>query len=292
MKTIDCEKKIALLADLIECLETIDVNRFFQLRGAIHYYFCNGQELKDEVVQIIPHENQEAIHQTLIPLKNAATFSRSGIYGSYGNIQRETAIMNLTYLKNRLIATKEELNTSSNNAFIKNLLDICERLHRNYYYLDTKENNRNDYVRDNLQSMNYFVKDQSRQGESPCGRDAGELDLFVCQNSDLNDIIIEGFNLKSCDSNTIKSHYEKMFVYDKTGNPLNILLIYANVADISTFAENYKNLFEIYNGEHPCESINFENYTYSNIKVLSSRHKINSTDSTTIKHLIVQFNKK
>ena len=111
------------------------------------------------------------------------------------------------------------------------------------------------------------MKDQSRQGESKNGKDAGELDLFVCENAMQQDVIIEGLNLFSCDTTKIKNHYEKIWGYDKSGNPLNVFLVYANVEDISQFSEKYKEYFESYKGEFPCESIAFEKYPYANIKV-------------------------
>ena len=284
--------KILLLTELIDCLKKNDRDKFMRLRGAIHYNFCKGQELNDEVIQIVPYEDLEAIHQTLIPLKNAATFSSNGTMGTWGKVSTKSAIKYLELLKDLYAKEYNDEQNSSNNSFIKDLLDISERLHRNYLYLDASENERNDYIRDNLLSKNYIVKDQSRQGESKNGKDAGELDLFVCENAMQQDVIIEGLNLFSCDTTKIKNHYEKIWGYDKSGNPLNVFLVYANVEDISQFSEKYKEYFESYKGEFPCESIAFEKYPYANIKVLSSKHKMNEKDIMEIKHIIILFSKK
>ena len=106
------------------------------------------------------------------------------------------------------------------------------------------------------------------------------------------DLVIEGFNLSSYDTTKIKEHYEKIFGYDKSGNPLNIFLVYANVNDITKFADKYKSFFETYKGVYNCDSIDFEKYPYANIKVLNSKHKINDKDMMEIKHIIILFNKK
>ena len=291
MKIKNLNTKILLLSDLIDCLERIDRDKFMKLRGAIHYNFCDGQMLKDELIQILPYQNQEAIHQTLIPLKNAASFCSDGVMGSWGNISRDCAITNLKYLKELFLKQKDEENKISNNSFINDLLEIAERLHRNFLYLEAKENYRNDYIRDNLLSKNYFVKDQTRQGESKNGNDSGELDLFVCENSLQQDIILEGYNLSSCDKTKIQEHYEKIFGYDKSGNPLNVFIIYANVEDIAAFAEKYRNYFETYDGIIKCDSIDYESYPYANIKVLCSKHKLNEKDIVEIKHIIILFKK-
>lgn len=292
MENKNYNSKILLLNDLIDCIEKNDSKKFMSLRGAIHYNFCNGQELKDEVIQIVPYQYQEAIHQTLVPLKNAAAFCSDEIIGAWGNVSRDNAIKNLKELILCYDEQDSKENNISNNTFVKDLLEILERLHRNHLYLDASENARNDYVRDNLLSKNYFVKDQSRQGESENGKDSGELDLFICENSKQKDIVIEGFNLSACDTTKIKSHYEKIFGYDKSGNPLNIFLIYANVRDVSQFSEKYKSYFETYNGDFHCSSIDFEKYPYANIKVLSSKHKLNEKDTIEIKHIIILFSKK
>lgn len=94
------------------------------------------------------------------------------------------------------------------------MLEIAERLHRNFLYLEVKENYRNDYIRDNLLSKNYFVKDQTRQGESKNGNDSGELDLLVCENSLQQDIIylrvtklkFKNTMKKSSDTTNLETH--------------------------------------------------------------------------------------
>ncbi|WP_278401430.1 hypothetical protein [Hafnia paralvei] len=71
------------------------------------------------------------------------------------------------------------------------------------------EDESNDYIRDMMLSKHYEVKDQTREGESSSGQQAGELDLIIEDSGNLFSII-EAMKLTSLNTNYIKSHYKKL----------------------------------------------------------------------------------
>lgn len=61
------------------------------------------------------------------------------------------------------------------NNFFECLNSVCLKIQRSITYKDQIENVRNDYVRDLLEQSGYCIKDQTRQGTSSGGKDAGRL---------------------------------------------------------------------------------------------------------------------
>lgn len=78
--------------------------------------------------------------------------------------------------------------------------EICDKvlrsmlkLQRNHHYnTESSEDTMNDYIRD-LLDESYIMKDQTRQGESEAGGDAGEVDIQICGGR-LPVVMIEGVN--------------------------------------------------------------------------------------------------
>ncbi len=56
------------------------------------------------------------------------------------------------------------------NEILKQLLSACVKLQANAIYYNATEDQRNDYIRDILDSAGYDVKDQTRRGLSPSGQ--------------------------------------------------------------------------------------------------------------------------
>ncbi|EAQ7811919.1 hypothetical protein GPD67_003676 [Salmonella enterica] len=80
------------------------------------------------------------------------------------------------------------------------------------------EDEYNDHVRNMLRCKEYEVNDQGREGESPSGLGAGELDLVINQNGSLA-AIIEAMKLNSISQNYINEHYRKLVT---SYNPLQV----------------------------------------------------------------------
>ena len=109
------------------------------------------------------------------------------------------------------------------------------------------EDQTNDRFRTALLHKQYQVADQSRGGESGSGKQAGERDLVIRNNNKEAQSVIEGFILKSCDSQTISSHYDKLNQkYDTTGNARNFILVYAKTKNFSRLWQKYREYCDIH----------------------------------------------
>lgn len=123
----------------------------------------------------------------------------------------------------------------------KLIKDIMSSLYIMIRYLTTelKENPLNDLLKMQLESRDYKVKDQSREGESLAKKDKGELDIVIEDGQDLF-AIIEALRLKSVDKSVINDHYIKLL---RNYNPLGVkntfLITYYYGANFSSWWGKY-----------------------------------------------------
>ena len=102
----------------------------------------------------------------------------------------------------------------------------------------------NDYIRDLLR-VNHNVNDQTRQGDSENGYDAGEIDIQILDASGLPLVMVEGMKLDSLLQQYLKDHIDKVLVnYDPNGCPYVFLLIYTTVTGYDEFYRNLLNYLE------------------------------------------------
>ncbi|HDT2088880.1 TPA: hypothetical protein RCG86_000091 [Enterobacter roggenkampii] len=92
--------------------------------------------------------------------------------------------------------------------FDKDLCWVIQRLGRRSAKGKT-EDEFNDFIRDMLSAKDYQLKDQTREGESESGKQAGELDLVIEDKGDLY-TIIEALILDSVDKANILKHFSKL----------------------------------------------------------------------------------
>ena len=123
----------------------------------------------------------------------------------------------------------------SEKELISTMIRILLNLQRNNHYdLTCDENTINDYIRD-LLGERYQVKDQTRQGVSEGGDDAGEVDIQLLYNN-LPIVMIEGLILDSVVKEKLYGHMNKIILnYDPNGCPYVILLIYYKGANLQKF---------------------------------------------------------
>lgn len=116
----------------------------------------------------------------------------------------------------------------------KNIFKALLKVQGNKTFCDKKEDELNDCVRDIL-SMVYEMKDQTRQGISPSGKDAGEVDLQICRDG-FPVAMIEGLKVNSVERNYIQRHIDKVLTcYDPFGCPYTYVVIYAKVKEFADF---------------------------------------------------------
>lgn len=88
-----------------------------------------------------------------------------------------------------------EKNNQQNNLY-SDILFCCQKIQANNYYKNALENRINDAMRDLLDALGHDVTDQTRQGTSSGGIEAGEVDLLV-KIDKLKFAVIEALKLES-----------------------------------------------------------------------------------------------
>lgn len=165
------------------------------------------------------------------------------------------------------ITTILEENIWSEENLNMHIFRALQLVQCNRVYYDKKENELNDGVRDELR-MIYEIKDQTRQGSSSGGKDAGEIDLLICRHG-FPVAIVEGLKVDSLRREYIQDHIDKVLTYyDPAGCPYVYIIIYAAVKKFALFWENcFKYIKEEYNYPFKIkEELREINHMYTNSK--------------------------
>ncbi|MBD5508069.1 MAG: hypothetical protein HDR05_08490 [Lachnospiraceae bacterium] len=175
------------------------------------------------------------------------------------------------------------------NEVLREVLSACVKLQANSLYYGATEDQRNDYIRDILDTAGYDVKDQTRRGLSPNGKAAGEVDILI-KEKDFPVTLIEALNLNSLNTAYLDKHIDKIYDYDTAGNKFNIILLYVTVADFASFCEKYFQHIERYSYPFEMilinENVVIDNISYSDIKVMKTVHNRNQCE-TILYHVCV-----
>lgn len=157
------------------------------------------------------------------------------------------------------------------------------KLQANAIYYNATEDQRNDYIRDMLDTAGYGVKDQTRRGLSPSGKAAGEVDILIKEHG-FPITIIEALNLDSLNKAYLDKHIDKIYNYDTAGNKFNIILSYVTVSNFIDFCEKkHKYPFAIQVSK---DNIVIEKYSFSDIKVMKTVHNRNECE-TVLYHVCI-----
>lgn len=173
---------------------------------------------------------------------------------------------------------------------LKDIFLACVKLQKNFHYKNVTEDERNDFIRDLLETNAYQVKDQTRQGTSNSGKASGEVDILI-QEQGFPFAIIEALNLSSLNTNYLDTHIDKIYKYDTLGNICNFILSYVKVKDFASFFESYSK--HIKQHKYPYELIGVdesvgEEYKYTDIRLLMTKHNRNGKD-TLLYHICVKI---
>lgn len=149
----------------------------------------------------------------------------------------------------KYVSINETINDSRipETELINTIIRALLKLQRNHSYNNnSNEDTMNDYIRDILDES-YDTKDQTRQGDSESGLNAGEIDIQICYEK--NPIVmIEALKLGSLERYKLDKHINKILTkYDPNGCPYVFLLIYATVINFDDFTSN---LFDYLNEYH------------------------------------------
>lgn len=157
----------------------------------------------------------------------------------------------LYVLKDHLDGYKEDCDTAligddsriPEKELCDKLFRALSKLQRNHHYdADSSEDTMNDYIRDVLDES-YTIKDQTRQGKSESGAEAGEVDIQICHDG-LPVAMIEGIKVASLERDRLGAHINKVLTkYDPNGCPYVFLIVYTTVKN---FDSGYENIFEYF----------------------------------------------
>ena len=220
--------------------------------------FCRSQEEIDTVLTTLRH--MFARNQVKSILDRAALFDDLEGSKDFSNKKPRDITKFQHQLYCQIISLEDELTTvfhsssqhEEDDAITNSVLKALLNIQRNHLYKDKKENEINDGIRDSL-SMLYEVKDQTRQGDSSSGKDAGEIDLLLC-NKGVPIAILEGLVLKSFNSSYLDEHISKVLTnYDPNGCLIVYVLIYAKVAKFGELWQKVVDYLSSYN--YPYEVI-------------------------------------
>lgn len=149
---------------------------------------------------------------------------------------------------------KEQYDESKKVLFDDNVLDTektlyediifcCEKIQADFTLKKALENTINDKVRDLLEAQGYDVKDQTRHGSSPTGKDAGNLDILI-KIGKRSISLVEALRLDSVKEEYISDHINKIYKYDTLGLRFNFLISYVKTKDFKGFCNRYIKLIQ------------------------------------------------
>ena len=181
---------------------------------------------------------------------------------------------------------KSNINISVDDELMKLINDLfaaCIKLQRNHKFKNATEDERNDYIRDMLETNKYSLKDQTRQGTSNSGKASGEVDILIHEQG-IPLSIIEALNLDSFNVTYLNTHIDKIYKYDTFGNPCNFIISYVKVKDFNSFMDKYYKHIKKYT--YPYELIGIDKKDnegfnkFPEIRVILTNH--NRDDKSTI----------
>jgi hypothetical protein len=179
---------------------------------------------------------------------------------------------------------------SPTDLFIRDLYLACIKLQARKLFVNTTEDQRNDFITDLLETNKYHIKDQTRRGSSASGKSSGEVDIFV-EKDGMPFTIIEALNLESLNTTYLDTHLDKIYSYDTAGNAFNVCLSYVRVKDFSSFWDRYCDYVKKH--EYPVMLVSSDtnadkDYPYSDIRFMTTTH-IRSGKNTRLYHMCVKI---
>lgn len=147
-------------------------------------------------------------------------------------------------------SNEERLNADmvSAQSVLDDLIQVGERVCLNVSFnASSSENSINDYFRDMLTVKGYDeVKDQTRHGISPNGKDAAEVDILLTK-AGREIAIFEGLKLDSVSTSYVDAHIDKAITNYNALGTATFVVAYVNSANFESFWERYSAHVQQYN---------------------------------------------
>jgi internalin A len=151
-----------------------------------------------------------------------------------------------------------------------------------------QEDNRNDFITSILRLKGITVHDQTRWGVSGTGKSIGHLDFKLEHPQTKEESIVEAFNLDSLTKDVIKSHLQKLFIYDANGLKRNFILVYCGAKQFQKTWMDYFDYIRTITFEHPLQEWVEESSEYADIKLARAVH-LRSEKATEVYHIFINM---
>lgn len=201
---------------------------------------------RDELIVELSSLDEEAIVAEII--YKLQHFSGLGDKNKFADVESKLLALEKKLDEYKQTAIENEIADERINesSLIKDILMSVVNLQKNHTYTHaSKENEMNDFIRDML-GIKYEKADQTRQGDSVSGKDAGSIDIQLLKDG-MPVVMIEALKLSSLDQNALNIHIEKVLKnYDPNGCPYVIVLIYATMAGFDEFYEKFIKYLDVY----------------------------------------------
>ena len=146
-------------------------------------------------------------------------------------------------------SNEERLNADmvSAQSVLDDLIQVGEHVCLNVSFnASSSENSINDYFRDMLTVKGYDeVKDQTRHGISPNGKDAAEVDILLTK-AGREIAIFEGLKLDSVSTSYVDAHIDKAITNYNALGTATFVVAYVNSANFESFWERYSSHIQQY----------------------------------------------
>ena len=146
-------------------------------------------------------------------------------------------------------SNEERLNADmvAAQSVLDDLIQVGERVCLNVSFnASSSENSINDYFRDMLTVKGYNeVKDQTRHGISPNGKDAAEVDILLTK-AGREIAIFEGLKLDSVSTSYVDAHIDKAITNYNALGTATFVVAYVNSANFESFWERYSSHVQQY----------------------------------------------
>lgn len=161
------------------------------------------------------------------------------------------------------------------NSLVQDIYDAVVTLQTRKHQKRT-EDQKNDYISDLIEHTGYNIAPQNRQGRSGSNKKtnyrSGEVDIAIKRNDRSGTIrsIVEAFELKCCNSTTIKNHIYKLIeCYDTAGNHENFVIVYSKAQDFNNLWVKYQKFVEqeVFESKSQLKLLAEDEFTKAKVKI-------------------------
>ena len=220
-------------------------------------------ELEYELDKLPQDDLIQAIKDTLKKIRNGFSDERL-----FNDLSAKLNVLKKVLLEKNEDANERVSDVFEENKLCKNILRILTKIQSNRSNRGKSEDELNTELRDFLDEVYPNIQDQTRQGESESGKDAGELDIFIRDKDKIPLAIIEALKLDSVRKNEISKHVNKLIEnYNPAGCRYLFIIIYYTGQNLANFWANFIEYMETYNFSfETIQKINTEEHCLTNSK--------------------------